>query len=139
MTEAKNDALDIFAQYATDEGLENNGTWFPIGKKSRLLIARAGNRAYGKELTRQVELNRVALDVGDDSADALSEQIMISVLAKTILLGWENISFKGETLSYSEENARVLLKVKDFRKQVVTFAENLQSFKVKEEVEQGNG
>jgi hypothetical protein len=133
------EALDIFAKFATDESLEDNGTWFPIGKSSKLLIARSGNRAYGRALTKAVETNRVALDVGDESADAVSERIMIDVLANTILLGWENISFKGEAMPYSVENAKKLLAVKDFRKQVVQFSENFESFKLKEEVQQGNG
>ena len=37
-------ALDIFAQFATDETLEENGTWFPIGGGARVLVARSGNR-----------------------------------------------------------------------------------------------
>lgn len=132
------EALDIFAKFSTDESLENNGAWFPIGPKSRLLIARSGNRAYGKALTKQVEMNKLALDMGDDLAEEVSDKIMVDVLANTILLGWENLSFKGEVLTYSVENAKKLLAVKEFRKQVVRFSEGLEAFQLKEEVKQGN-
>ena len=79
-------ALDIFAQYATDETLEENGTWFPVGGGARVLVARSGNRKYGKMLTKEVERNKKALDLNDDAADKLSEEIMIAVIADTILL-----------------------------------------------------
>jgi hypothetical protein len=130
-------ALDIFAQFATDETLEENGTWFQIGGGARVLVARAGNRKYAKMLTKEVERNKKALDLNDDAADKLSEEIMIGVIAETILLGWENVSFKGEDLEYSVANAKKLLAVKDFRKAVAQFADDVSAFKFKETEEQG--
>ena len=130
-------ALDIFAQFATDETLEENGTWFPIGGGARVLVARSGNRKYAKLLTKEVERNKKALDLNDDAADKLSEEIMISVLAETILLGWEDVSFKGEVLEYNVANAKKLLAVKDFRKAVAQFADDVSAFKFKETEEQG--
>jgi len=130
-------ALDIFAQFATDETLEENGTWFPIGGGARVLVARSGNRKYAKLLTKEVERNKKALDLNDDAADKLSEEIMISVLAETILLGWEDISFKGEVLEYNVANAKKLLAVKDFRKAIAQFADDVSAFKFKETEEQG--
>lgn len=130
-------ALDIFAKFATDETLEENGTWFQIGGGARVLVARSGNRKYGKMLTKEVERNKKALDLNDDAADKLSEEIMISVLAETILLGWEDISFKGEVLEYNVANAKKLLAVKDFRKAIAQFADDVSAFKFKETEEQG--
>lgn len=130
-------ALDIFAQFATDETLEENGTWFPIGGGARVLVARSGNRKYAKLLTKEVERNKKALDLNDDAADKLSEEIMIGVIAETILLGWEDISFKGEVLEYNVANAKKLLAVKDFRKAIAQFADDVSAFKFKETEEQG--
>lgn len=130
-------ALDIFAQFATDEGLEENGTWFDIGGGARVLVARSGNRKYGKMLTKEVERNKKLLDLNDDAADQKSEEIMIAVIAETILLGWKDLSFKGEVMEYSTANAKKLLAVKDFRKLVAQFADDVSAYKIKEEVEQG--
>ena len=130
-------ALDIFAQYATDETLEENGTWFQIGGGARVLVARSGNRKYGKMLTKEVERNKKELDLNDDAADKLSEEIMIAVIADTILLGWEDVTFKGKALEYSPANARKLLAIKDFRKAVAQFADDVSAFKFKETEEQG--
>lgn len=130
-------ALDIFAKYATDESLENNGTWREIGGGAELLIGRSGNKQYAKLLTKLVEQSRKVLDLGDDVADAKSEEIMTEVLAKTVLLGWKDVEFKGKKLEYSTDNAKMLLKVKDFRRLVVGLSEELDAFRAKEEVAQG--
>ena len=130
-------ALDIFAQFATDESLEDNGAWFEIGGGASVLVARSGNRKYAKMLTKEVERNKKVLDLNDDAADKKSEEIMIAVIAETILLGWKDVSFKGEALEYSIPNAKKLLAVKDFRKAIGQFADDVSAFKFKEEVEQG--
>jgi len=138
--------LDIFAQYATDETLENNGTWFEIGSGSSILVARAGNRAYSKFLSKEVERNRKVLDLNDDASDAKSDEIMIDVMAETILLGWKTkvgdeekavVNFKKAELPYSKENAKKLLVLKDFRKLVAEKAGDTDSFRLKLEEEQG--
>lgn len=131
-------SFDIFSAYATDENLENNGTKFPLGKGSSLLVARAGNRAYSKAITKAVESRRVELDAGDDTAAAVSDQIMIDVMAETILLGFTNLSFKGEPIEYTLANAKKLLAVKDFRKMVAGLADNMDAYKFKAEKAAGN-
>ena len=54
---------------------------------------------------------------------------MVKVIAKTILLGWENVKFKGEDLPYSLTNAEMLLGIKDFRREIVKLADDFDSFK----------
>lgn len=130
-------SFDIFAAYATDENLENNGTSFPIGKGAKLLVARSGNRKYSKAITKAVELRRVELDANDDAAAAVSDQIMVDVMAETILLGWEGLSFKGVDMPYTQENAKTMLAVKDFRKHVAGLADQMDAYKVKAEAEAG--
>lgn len=129
--------LDIFAQYATDESLENNGTWFDIGAEGRVLVARAGNRKYSKMLSKEVERNRKVLDLNDDASDAKSDEIMIDVMAETILLGWEKLSFQKVECPYSIANAKKLLGLKDFRKLVAEKAGDTDAFRIKLEEEQG--
>lgn len=129
--------FDVFTEYATDETLENQGTWFPLGGKARVLVARNGNRAYAKALTSKVNEHQKALDLGDEAADLLSEKIMIEVMADTILLGFENLAFKGKAISYSRDTAIELLKVKDFRRRIVEFSDTVSAYRAKLEAEQG--
>jgi len=127
--------VDIFSTYAVDEVKEQSGTWMDVGD-SKLLIARAGNKAYVKMLSKQVERNQKSLDRKDDAADALSDKIMVDVLANTILLGWEGVSYKGEVMEYSVANAKTLLTHKEFRREVMKLADDFNSFKLQQEVEE---
>jgi len=127
--------LDIFSQYATDEALENQGTWVEHGD-AMFLIARSGNRKYIKLLSTEVEKNQQLLDKKDEAADALSDKIMINTLADSVLLGWENVGYKGAPLEYSKDNAKMLLGVKDFRRLVAKWADDITHFKAKQEAEQ---
>lgn len=133
-------SFDIFEAFATDENLENNGTTFPVGKGSTLVVARAGNKRYARAITKAVEARKAELEGDDDAASAVSDEIMIDVMANTILLGWTGLSFKGQDMgAYSVEKAKSLLAVKDFRKHVAGLSDTMAAFKVKAEVASGNG
>lgn len=130
--------MDIFKTFGTDEAKENEGVWCEIGSGTKLLVARSGNRKYTRMLAKLVEQNQRALDTKDDAADQLSDQILIDVMAQTILLGWEGVEFKGtKALPYSAENAKKLLAVKDFRKLVAKLADDFDNFRAAEEQELG--
>lgn len=130
--------LDVFAEYATKENLENDGTWMDVGD-AKFLIARTGNKKYVRKLSKAVDRHKKLLDRKDDAADKLSDEIMISVIADTILLDWQGVAFKGEILPYTSENARTLLAIKDFRRQIVELADDFEAYKAVEEKEQGEG
>ena len=124
--------LDIFAQFATNEAAENDGVFVPFGE-AQFLVAREGNRKYVKLLTAAVEKNQKLLDAKDDAASDLSDKIMIDVMAKSILLGWEGkVGYKGKLLPYSEANAKMLLAIKDFRREVSKMAADIGNFKVEQ-------
>lgn len=142
--------MDLFAAYAVDESLENNGTWFPVGGGTEFLVARSGNKAYGKHLTKLVERDRMVLDLGEEVASAKSDEIMVEVMAHTLLLGWrtakadgtydDTIQFKKQALKYSPENAKLILsdpRMKDLRKLVIRCAEDTEAYKLKLEEIQG--
>lgn len=128
--------LDIYATFATDSNLENNGTWRQVGS-AKLLIARLNNPNYSKLLSKLFEQHRAALDIEGPEADALSDKIMVEVMAKTILLGWENVGFKGQPRAYSTEAAMELLSVKDFRLKVRALSDEMDSYLIREENKQG--
>ena len=122
--------MDIFKKYATDEKLEEDGTWTEIGPKTRLLVARLGNpryRAAFKRLSRpyQAQIDRNSLP------EEIQEQILIKSLAETVLLGWEGLEEGGQPLAYSKETAlRLLTDLKDFRDDVLTLARQAEAYRV---------
>lgn len=128
--------MDIFTEYATNDTLENDGTWMELGD-AKFLIARAGNKKYTRKLTKAVNRHQKLLDRKDDAADKLSDEIMIDTIAETVLLGWEGVSFKGAVMPYSVDNAKTLLGVKDFRRQIMGLSEDFDSFKAVMEKESG--
>jgi len=125
--------MDVFKRFATDETLENAGAWRDLGGGAKVLVARAGNRENTRMLKKQFEMHEQALKGDDEASEALSDKIMTEIMAKTILLGWEGIEFKGAPLAYSVENARMLLGVKDFKKHIAKIADDLTNFQAKEE------
>lgn len=122
--------MDIFKTFATNETLEQEGTWVQLAKGVRLLIARAGNKKYGRLISTLVEKNQATLDTKTDEADQISDDILIEVAAATILLGWEGLQFKGKDIPYSIENALTLLAVKDFRALVTNHSKNIENFRL---------
>lgn len=132
-------SLDIFTNFATDEVAENSGVWRNIGGGASLLIARNGNRRYSDLITRRVAEHRETLDLKNDVANAKSDEILADVIGGTILLGWKGVAYKGKDLGYSVENARMLLKHKDFRGLVIRLSEEVDAYRAKLEDDQGNG
>jgi len=131
--------MDIFATYATDEKAEVEGVEFDLSSTAKVRVARAGNDKYLAELRKVLDQNQMALDSNDEAANTLAQKLTIDVMAKTILLGWSGLQFKGKPVDYSPEMARTMLGVKDFRKKIITLSESVEAFRVKAEAEQGNG
>ena len=121
--------MDVFKQFSTSYKAENDGVWSDLGDNSKILVARSGNRKYARLLTALVEKHQRVLDLKTEVATALSDEIMISVTAESVLLGWENIQFKGADLPYSVENAKLLLSVKDFRRLVGKLSDDVELYR----------
>lgn len=128
-------ALDIFAEFATDEVAELNGTWLPY-KTSEFLVARLGNKQYADLLSKLYEQNRKKIEAGGDEAEKLNKDLMIDVLATTILKGWENVAYRGQVLEYSVENAKKLLEHNEFRRTITDMAADVDNYRAKLEQEQ---
>lgn len=133
----KKNKMDIFSSYATDATLENEGKWFPLSKTAKVKVARAGNEAYTDLL--RAKLKEASLDgMPEKEANAVAEDILIDVMAETVLLGWTGVKAKDQDVPYSVAKAREYLKIKDFRKKIAGFSENFEAFRLKVEAEQGN-
>lgn len=132
-----NEAVDIFAEFATNEALENEGVWVPFKGDVEFLIARAGNKAYNKALALQYKKNKALLDANSDASEAKSEEIMVDVAARHVLKGWKGtVTHKGENLgAYSIEGAKRLLALKQFREWVMAQASEFSQYKAVQEDE----
>lgn len=122
-------SLDFFSTYVTDEKKEIEGAKCPLPNEAFLLIARANNRKYAEELEQVFEANREALAKAGPAADKKSEELLIGVMARTILLGWGGFTWKGKVFEYNEKNAIKALGSKDFRLKVSEFATNIDNYR----------
>ena len=101
-------AIDLFNEFATNAEAEEHGVWQDFAPGVKFLIARTTNKHYSRALTKAFEKNRTVLSRTTDAAEAMSEDIMIGVIARTILLDWQGVVYKGKPFEYSLENAREL-------------------------------
>lgn len=133
--------MDFFTAYAIDPKLEQEGKEFDFGGGVKMLIARANNDKYNRMLTQQFEAHKHTLELNDTpeqrkAAEERSNLIMADVMAHSVLLGWTGpVKFKGEDLPYSVANAKKLLELKEFQRQVAKHAEDYRNFRFKVEEE----
>lgn len=129
--------MDIFSSFATDETLEVQGIWHNLSKTARVKVARSGNARYKAVLRAKFTAAQLDLSQGEE-ADQLAEAVLIDVMAETILVGWEGLTYQGKEAPYSVELAKTFLKVKDFRAKIDGLAGNMEAFRIKADVAQGN-
>jgi hypothetical protein len=140
MTEAAtpNNAIDFFTTFATDKSKEKKGTFttIPDCGDTKFLVARAGNSEYNRILSSLFKRNRAVLESKGEEANEKSDAILAEVYAKTILLGWQGtIMFQGKPTAYSEDAAKTLLMLKDFRAKVEAVASDMNTFKAVQDEE----
>lgn len=130
--------MDIFNTYATDEIAEVEGRWHKIGKDAQVLVARTGNTKYTAAFRKALADSDVDLANGGEEADRVAEEMLVDVLARTVLLDWKGLSFHGAAVDYSIDMAKTMLRVKDFRKRITNIADSLENFRIRIEEAQGN-
>lgn len=131
--------MDIFKQFATDPNLELEGRWVRIGgeddKPSRLLIARTGNKRYQRVMAQLYEANKALLESKDtQAANAKVQDMYRHAAASCLLLGWENVEYKGDS-KYNYENAHAMLGHRDFRELVEKEAGKFEAYKIEQQEE----
>ena len=130
--------MDIFDTYATNEVDEVEGRWFPLDKKTKVLVARIPNPNYLKALRQRMKDAQVDTEDNSEENEKLVSDLIVETMAETILLGWKGLEFKGAEMLYNKANAKQMLSIKGFRARVSGIADKLESFRVKEDEAQGN-
>lgn len=125
--------MDIFSLYQTDTAKENQGIWFELGD-ARFLIARTGNQKSSELYTQLRAKNKARLAVKAQEEE-VTEEILIELYAKTILLNWEGVTKDGAPWPYSVENAKEALKLRDFRDIIFGWAGDYTNFKAQNDEE----
>ena len=123
--------LDVFEKYGFDEALETEGVWRYLATNAdgsqdldgpALLIAAFGNEESQQVTVELRDRHLKELEAKTPEAKKLSRQLLVQMLARTILLGWKNLTMAGEDVTYSQESAIKLLNFRRFREQVIGLA-----------------
>lgn len=126
--------FDLDKAFATDESLEENGVWVTMDEKSAIKVARINNKNFKAEAAK---LKNGGAAVAAKYTKEIPDDVLIQLIAKTILLDWRGIALKGEELPYSRENAvMVMTQYKDFMTLVVELANERETFR-QAEIEEG--
>lgn len=127
------------SDFATNKELEVNGVWHDLGDKTRVLVARAGNKKYTEALRSRMEKYQNRLARRDKTMEPIAEKILTECMAKYILLGWENLEDENKKIiPYSVEKAIEILsdeKYKDFRDLIELLSNDMASYQEKKKEE----
>jgi hypothetical protein len=130
------DAVDIFATFATDPKLEVGGvsTTLPGCGPVKFLIARAENARFKRLADEQFKKYRTVLEKMDDAASIRDNEIMADIYSQSILVGWDRpVLFKGAMVDYSPKVAAAMLVHKEFRKLVTAVANDFSNYKFEQD------
>lgn len=139
-------AVDIFNDFAVNETDAQDGVWVPYRGDVSFLIAKSGNKSFRKQAQVVFKKHGRLLEQGGEVAEAKSRELMIDLMAKTILKGWKvgedtsaTIKVNGEDLAYSYDSAKKMLAIDGFREWVDTQAKDEAQYKaVKDEEDEKN-
>ena len=123
-------SLNIFKTFAANADKEQSGVEVEVGPDAYITVARANNKRYAKLLTKAWEANKYTLDRKDKAANDKAEELIIDIMSKTILLGWRGmLDENDQPLPYSQEAARKMLAIPDFRQLVSKQADDFENFR----------
>ncbi len=117
--------------FEVDASSELAGIWKEIGPDASVKVARVGNSAYRALLRELMSPYRTAAGINSLSPER-SDEILIKVIAETILLNWKGLIDDDETeVEYSVETAlKWLTKYKEFRRIIIIIAEDINNYRV---------
>lgn len=141
--------MDMRKLFATDKRAETEGRRLVLetvkteageidyDKSTWLLVARKGNALYKAFVQKLLEENQVMLKTKSPEAEALAQSIFKDAAAHHLLIGWSKTGIgygDKANLSYSVENARILLEMDDFNTMIDTYAGEMANFRAEEVV-----
>lgn len=130
-----NEFFDI-SSIETDTKLEVEGVWRDYNSKAKVKIARWANDDFSRLMRNKYKSVRSVMEGDDDAAAELSVELVIEVMAHTILKDVQGIGYKNQLITnYTPAIGIELLKVKDFREKIKAMSEDQASYLLNKEDE----
>lgn len=126
---SEQDSFDV-GSLATSEQLETEGVWRDLPKGAKLKVARWGNTQFSRLMRSKFKGVRDLIEGEDDLADQVSLEVLIEVMAVTILKDMSGISLGTEKFDkYTPAVGIRLLGIKDFREKVKALSEQAEKYR----------
>lgn len=119
--------MDISKRYVTSEAAEIEGIWRNLEEAGEVRVARLGNTRY-QQAYQRLERNKGTVD-GTVLTEAEQTELVVEAMAEAVLVDWRGIEWEGEPMPYSLENAKVVLRVKDFRRVVLELSRDWEQYR----------
>lgn len=109
--------MDILTRFGTDSAREIEGVIHPMGPTAEVVVARWMNPNHAEANRKAHEAREVELELATNPvlrSDILKD-ITAKAMAGTVLTGFKGLTYGGEPIEYSVENAEKLLQIRDFQ------------------------
>ena len=119
-------------EIASDIDAENNGRWFNFPGGASVKIARANTDAFNNRARTLMKKRKAILDQDDEYAHKEQEKLLIEVYAHEVIKDLRHFRIAGKpTTEYTPEIGIKLLQNRNFREKVKAYAEDAESFMLK--------
>ena len=111
-----------------------DGVWVDLDETSKIKIARYGNSHFKTRLREVLAPYKRMID-NETLSDEKSDDLMMQVVAETILLDWKGMTMNGEEVEYSTAKAKELLidpSLSEFRELTMSLSRDMQLFREQE-------
>jgi hypothetical protein len=122
-------------KFKTDPILELEGTWIELGDGGSVKVARWGNDRAKKIYEAQTGVLEIknAIRFGT-LTDEKATEIETEVMAGAILVDWKGLDENGTPIPFTPENAKRILKLKDFRNLILRASQSQELYREASEV-----
>lgn len=125
-----------FSSLVTDEKLERDGVWHPLGDGGEILVARAMNpehEAIVAELEREWRASHPTFPAEDELPREVVKEHSIVAMARGLLKGFRGIvDDEGREITYDPDTAEAMLRAsRDFQTIVTRVAVTAANFRAK--------
>lgn len=129
--------MDFFTEFAINDTVAKDGVFVPYLEDVEFKIAKYGTRAYRNFASPLFQRNERVLKQKGNAADDKAVELIINVMANTILVGWKgDLKYQGKAFGeYTVEKAKQLLAHEAFRDWCDAQSKNEDLFKVEQGVE----
>lgn len=122
--------------YKLGKRYSDEGEWFDAGEGAKLLLARAGNDVYKRELERLKKPHNRRINNGTFSASE-NEKLHYQAMARGIILDWKGVQAEdGTDIPYdSDLGAQMLEDDPVLLGEIADFVADIENFRIKKEKE----